>query len=315
MSSILQLENISKAYDGKIAVHDLSLAVPAGSIYGIIGPNGAGKTTTIRMIMNIIAPDSGEVLFNGKKVDETFKDLVGYLPEERGLYKKLTLREVITYMARLKSYRPATLNQEIESWLERVDLSDYIDKKVEELSKGMQQKLQFVTTIFHKPKIIILDEIFSGLDPLNMELIKDILFDVRKNGATILFSTHVMEQAEKMCDFVMMIRAGEKILDGSLADVKSQFGTNTAQIVLSSGDPAQVKAHPVVSSVVEFPSYIEATIKSGANHMDLLRDLCATATVSRFELMEPSLYSIFIEVAKVAPESAEGLGVKESANV
>jgi len=315
MSSILQLENISKAYDGKVAVHDLSLDVPAGSIYGIIGPNGAGKTTTIRMIMNIISPDSGRILYEGKKIDETFKDIVGYLPEERGLYKKLTIREVITYMARLKGYRPATLKDEIEYWLERVDLTDYIDKKVEELSKGMQQKLQFVTTIFHKPQLIILDEIFSGLDPLNMELIKNILYDVRKNGATILFSTHVMEQAEKMCDYIMMIRAGEKILDGRLGDVKSQFGANTAQIVISSGDQAQIKSHAAVSSVVEFPGYIEATIKPGANHMDLLRDLCATATVSRFELMEPSLYSIFIEVAKVEPESAEGLEVEESANV
>jgi len=191
----LKLDNITKQYDGKTAVDDLSLEIPQGVIYGMIGPNGAGKTTTIRMIMNIIAPDSGKIFFDGREVDGSFRDRVGYLPEERGLYKKMTLREVITYLADLKGYPRKKTNRAILPWLERMNLDGYIGQKVEELSKGMAQKLQFVTTILHEPDIIILDEIFSGLDPINIELIKDVLLDMKRQGRTILFSTHVMEPA------------------------------------------------------------------------------------------------------------------------
>jgi len=221
MNEYLKLENISKTYGEKAAVDNLSLAIPKGSIYGIIGPNGAGKTTTIRMIMDIIAPDSGDILINGGKVTGEFKNNVGYLPEERGLYKKMTLEEVIIFFAELKGFEKSRTRETIDGWLKKMSLADYKKKKVEELSKGMQQKLQFITTIIHQPKMVILDELFSGLDPLNIELIKDILLEEKRNGTTILFSTHVMEQAEKLCDYICLINRGHKVLDGKLSDVKS----------------------------------------------------------------------------------------------
>jgi len=194
----LKLEQITKRFDEKTAVDRLSLEVPRGVIYGMIGPNGAGKTTTIRMIMNIFAPDDGTIYFDGRPVDGSFRNRVGYLPEERGLYKKMTLREVVVYMAELKDRPKKTTERLVKPWLERMGLEGYLDRKVEELSKGMAQKLQFITTVIHDPEIIILDELFSGLDPLNIELIKNTILELKREGRTILFSTHVMEQSEKM---------------------------------------------------------------------------------------------------------------------
>ena len=217
----LKLDRIRKEFSGKVAVDDLSLEVPKGVIYGIIGPNGAGKTTTIRMIMNITIPDSGTITMEGAQTGEAFRNRVGYLPEERGLYKKMTLEEIMIYMAELKDYPASRAAEKIDYWLKRVDLGDYRHKKVEELSKGMQQKLQFITTILHDPDLVILDEIFSGLDPLNMELIKDIILEMKRDGKTILFSTHVMEQAEKLCDHLCMINRGRKVIDGKLTDIKA----------------------------------------------------------------------------------------------
>lgn len=312
MSDYLRLNNISKSYGDKQAVRDLSLSVPEKSIYGLIGPNGAGKTTTIRMIMNIIVPDSGEVLVKGQKVGEEFKNRVGYLPEERGLYKKMPVTEVIKFMARLKGYESGDWTAETDHWLSRMNLVETKSKIVEELSKGMQQKLQFITTVFHKPEIIILDELFSGLDPLNIELVKNTLFELRDNGATILFSTHVMEQAEKMCDYIAMIRDGDKILDGSMGEVKAQFGKNSVQIVYS-GDTTTINNHAAVESVLEFPNYLEAKLKDGADHMSLLRDLSQSASISRFEKVEPSLYSIFLEVARIDPAAAESAEISGKA--
>ena len=296
MAEYLRLEHIAKTYGDKRAVHDLSLTVPQGAIYGIIGPNGAGKTTTIRMIMNIIAPDSGRVLVKGEEVSPEFTDRVGYLPEERGLYKKMKVLDIIKYMAQIKDYTPSDWQKESIDWLEKMGLGDCRDKKVEELSKGMQQKLQFITTVFHKPEFIILDELFSGLDPLNIELVKNQLFELREAGATILFSTHVMEQAEKMCDHICMIKGGEKILDGPLAEVKAQFGKDTVHIAHNGGSEL-IRNHPAVREVVEFPNYTEAKLAPGADHMELLRDLAQKTTLSRFELVEPSLYNIFLKSA------------------
>jgi ABC-2 type transport system ATP-binding protein len=311
-ASFLKLKNISKSYGDKRAVEDFSLSVPEKSIYGMIGPNGAGKTTTIRMIMDIIAPDSGQVLLRGTQVDETFKNHVGYLPEERGLHKKMKIKDVIRFLAELKEYKTQNWDEEIDSWLAKMSLSDCRDKKVEELSKGMQQKLQFITTVFHKPDIIILDELFSGLDPLNIELVKNSIFELRSEGATVLFSTHVMEQAEKMCDHIVMIHEGVKMLDGELGAVKARFGKNSVHIVFD-GDPGFVERHPTVSSILAFPSYLEAKLNDGASHMQLMRDLAANYSVTRFELVEPSLYNIFIETAGVAPDSEQFKDLKEGA--
>jgi len=307
MGDYLRLERVRKSYDGKVAVKDLDLTVPEGSVYGIIGPNGAGKTTTIRMVMNIIAPDSGRILARGKPVDESFKNVVGYLPEERGLYKKMKVWEVIRYMAQLKGYRPKTWSEEVDRWLTLMDLSDRRNRKVEELSKGMQQKLQFITTVFHKPELIVLDELFSGLDPLNVEIMKNALLTLRKEGATILFSTHVMEQAEQMVDYLTMLRDGEKVLDGRLQDIKASFGRKTIHLSLD-GDTALVRAHPTVDRVVEFANYLEVDLKSGGDHMTLLRDVAQAARVNRFELVEPSLYNIFIRAAKIDPVAVRPTG-------
>jgi ABC-2 type transport system ATP-binding protein len=252
------------------------------------------------MIMDIIAPDSGTIYFQDKKVDGSFRDRVGYLPEERGLYKKMTLREVITFLADLKAYPRKKTAAAIEPWLDRMGLIAYIDQKVEELSKGMAQKLQFITTVLHEPDIVILDEIFSGLDPINIELVKDVLLDLKREGRTILFSTHVMEQAEKLCDHICMISRGRKVLDGTIGDVKARFGRNTVQLSFE-GDGGFIRSLPGVREMTEFNNYAELRLAEDARPNDILRAAVERLTLSRFEIMEPSLYDIFIDTAKVDP--------------
>jgi len=300
MNEYLKLNNITKDYDGHKAVDNLSLSVPKGSIYGIIGPNGAGKTTTIRMIMDIIAPDAGEILIDGHQVDVDFKNNVGYLPEERGLYKKMSLDEVITFFAQIKQCPLEKIKNSIDPWLERMGLSEYKKRKVEELSKGMQQKLQFITTMIHEPELIILDELFSGLDPINIELIKDIVLEEKRKGTTILFSTHVMEQAEKLCDYICLISKGHKVLDGSLNDVKSKFGSNSLQVVIE-GDGAFARNIEGVINMTEFNNYIELELTESADTRAILNEINSRVNIKRFEIMEPSLYDIFIKVAKIDP--------------
>ncbi|MFH2050746.1 MAG: ATP-binding cassette domain-containing protein [bacterium] len=308
----LKLENIRKEFDKKVAVDNLSLEVPEGLICGIIGPNGAGKTTTIRMIMNITMPDSGRVLIDGAPPQKDFKNRVGYLPEERGLYKKMTLKEIITYMAELKGYKFKNISEKADPWLEKLDLIDYKNRKVEELSKGMQQKLQFITTILHEPEMIILDEIFSGLDPLNMEKIKNIILELKRSGKTILFSTHVMEQAEKLCDHICMISSGQKVIDGRLSDVKAKFGKNCIQVEME-GDGAFMASLPGVKSISEFNNYIELNLESDTNTDNILKSICDKVSIKRFEIVEPSLYDIFIDMAKIDPTQYDQL--KGGANV
>ena len=287
----LELRNINKSYGDKEAVKNLSLQVPHGVLYGIIGPNGAGKTTTIRMIMDIIGPDSGEIFYDGKPVDSTFTDHVGYLPEERGLYKKMTLNDVMVYMAELKGVSPSVSRPRIGPWLERMDLAQYRDKKVEELSKGMAQKLQFITTILHDPQIVILDEIFSGLDPINIELIKSVLMELKREGKTILFSTHVMEQAEKLCDHICMISQGQKVIDGKLSEVRAKFGSNSIQVEME-GDGGFVRQIPGVKGLTEFNNYIELDLAEGADTNAILREISQKVRITRFEIMEPSSLTI-----------------------
>ncbi|MBK7141391.1 MAG: ATP-binding cassette domain-containing protein [bacterium] len=301
----LELDQIRKEYDGKVAVERLSLQVPRGAIYGIIGPNGAGKTTTIRMVMNITAPDSGKIRINGNERPNDFTNHIGYLPEERGLYKKMTLEQVIIYMAELKGYSPEKTRPKIDPWLERMQLSGYRTRKVEELSKGMQQKLQFITTIVHEPELLILDELFSGLDPLNTELIKNIILDLKRAGTTILFSTHVMEQAEKLCDNLCMISRGQKVIDGKLTDIKARFGKNAVQIEID-GDGSFVGSIPGVAAVSDFNRYMELRLAQGADPSNILRAIIEKVSVRRFAIVEPSLYDIFIELAKVDPKEMQG---------
>ncbi|MFZ5980857.1 MAG: ABC transporter ATP-binding protein [Candidatus Zixiibacteriota bacterium] len=300
----LRLENVRKEFDEKVAVDNLSLEVPQGVIFGIIGPNGAGKTTTIRMIMNIIAPDAGKIYFDNNEIDDDFKNRVGYLPEERGLYKKLTLNEVMVYMAELKGQKASVTRNYIDSWLTKMDLLEYKERKVEDLSKGMQQKLQFITTILHNPDIVILDEIFSGLDPINMELIKNVIMELKRAGKTILFSTHVMEQAEKLCDNICMISQGKKVIDGTMSAVKAQFGKNSIQIVIE-GDGAFIKQLPGVHNMTEFNNYIELHLEEGVEPNEILKAVVQKVKVNRFELVEPSLYNIFIDMAKADPTKSQ----------
>lgn len=310
MEEYLRLENIRKSYDGKVAVDDLTLSVPRGTIYGIIGPNGAGKTTTIRMIMDIIAPDTGSILVKGQESAGDFRNRVGYLPEERGLYKKMTLEEVIIFFAQIKGFSRSETSKVMDDWLKKMSLHEYKHGKVEELSKGMQQKLQFITTMVHRPELIILDELFSGLDPINVELIKGVLLDEKRRGTTILFSTHVMEQAEKLCDYICLINHGRKVLDGSLVDVKAQFGTNSLQIDIE-GDGAFVRDVPGVSKLTEFNNYIELKLSDGADVQEILRRVADRVKVRRFELMEPSLYDIFIEVTRTPPDELKASEVSD----
>ena len=301
----LKLDQVTKRFDEKLAVDRLSLEVPQGVIYGMIGPNGAGKTTTIRMIMDIFGPDEGTISFDGRKVDGSFRNRVGYLPEERGLYKKMTVREVVIYLAELKDHPRKETERQIRPWLERMKLAEYIDHKVEELSKGMAQKLQFITTVIHAPEIIILDELFSGLDPINIELMKDCLMDLKREGRTILFSTHVMEQAEKLCDHICMISRGRKVIDGTLASVKSQFGRNSVQIAFE-GDGGFIRTLPGVRNMTEFNNFVELDLEDAKFAPDILKAVVSKVRVFRYELMEPSLYDIFIDMAKVDPADLHG---------
>lgn len=308
MDAYLQLQGITKRFGDTLAVDALDLNVPRGCIYGMIGPNGAGKTTTIRMIMNIIVPDAGTILLDGRPVDASFKNSVGYLPEERGLYRKLTLREVIVFLARLKQVPRQEIERRINPWLKRMGLSEYRDKRVESLSKGMQQKLQFITTLIHNPDVIILDELFSGLDPLNIELIKNVLLDLKRDGRTILFSTHVMEQAEKLCDYICMIHRGKKVLDGPLARVKSAYGTNSIRLEID-GDGSFLEALPGITRVTRFTNYFEVVPDDITRSNDILAAVSERATVLRFERIVPSLYHIFITVAgadRGQPGAADG---------
>ena len=292
---MLELKNITKSYNGFRAVNDLSLKVPAGVVYGLLGPNGAGKTTTIRMIMNIIVPDCGEVLFDGHIWDESMKNRIGYLPEERGLYQRMKVNDVLVYLAALKGVAPGVAQPRVDSWLSRVGLSDWKNRKINELSKGMQQKIQFISTIIHNPALLILDEPFSGLDPINTTLLKDILLELKGSGTTIILSTHLMEQAEKLCDYICLINKSQKVLDGGLAQIKSRFGKNSV-IMAFKGTSQFLKEIPEIHKVDDYGQYVEIQLKDGANPQHILRRALDHTEVWRFELAEPSLNDIFIRM-------------------
>ncbi len=230
MTKILQLNGVTKIYENYRANDNISFDVPEGSIFGLLGPNGAGKTTMIRIITNIIGADSGKVLFNGESITAEHQHNIGYMPEERGLYKKMAVGEQLTYLARLKNLSSKEAKNKINYWLEKFDIASWRDKKVEELSKGMSQKIQFIATVIHEPKLIILDEPFSGLDPVNSVLIQNEIFELRQKGATILFSTHRMEQVEEICEEIVLINTGRNILQGKVADIKQQFKENIFNI-------------------------------------------------------------------------------------
>jgi len=297
--SIVEIQNVTKTYGTHRAVDELSLMVPEGSLYGFIGPNGSGKTTTIRMILRIIYPDSGDIQVLGDASASAANDRLGYLPEERGLYKKLTVRRMLHYYAELKGMSSGLARTAVDDWLQRFELTDWVNKKIETLSKGMSQKVQFIASIIARPQLLILDEPFSGLDPVNTEAIRAAILELRQNGTTIIFSTHDMQVAEKMCDFVFMIFNGKKVLDGTLKQIKSQYGTDT--IRLRWDGPADVLHEmPEVRRVVDLGGYQELLIDGDAQQV--LRRLPEMGHVSLFEVAQPSLHDIFIRIA--GPEAA-----------
>jgi ABC-2 type transport system ATP-binding protein len=289
----LTLENVTKRYDEFVAVNDISLNLSPGRIFGLIGPNGAGKTSTIRMIVNITVPDSGKITLFGHVMSQEFQDRIGYLPEERGMYKRMKVGDQLRFFAELKNLPAREANRRIDEWLEKVNLSEWKNKKTSELSKGMQQKVQFIAAVIHDPDLIILDEPFSGLDPINTELIEKLVLDLRRAGKTIIFSTHGMEQAERICDDICLINKSRKVLDGSIREVKRSFSQN-AVALRAEGAGSVLSDQAMVASVREKSDEVEVLLAEGANAQDFLQRLVQEgATVTKFELVEPSLRDIF----------------------
>jgi ABC-2 type transport system ATP-binding protein len=299
-SLAVKLVSVTKTFGPHTAVNDLSLAVPAGSVYGFIGPNGSGKTTTIRMILHIFHPDRGEIEVLGERSTRAANDRIGYLPEERGLYKKMTVRRVLAYYAGLKGVNRGATRQALGYWLAKMGLEKWADHKVEALSKGMAQKIQFISAVIANPQLLILDEPFSGLDPVNLEVLRAAILEQRQRGTTVIFSTHDMTMAEQMCDFVFMIYKGRKVLDGTLAAIQSSYGTDTVRLRVDGGDAAW-RGVEGVQLVRDLGQCQE--IRCVGDPQDLLKTLAARTRVHLFEVAKPSLHDIFIRIA--APTSEE----------
>lgn len=300
----VSLENVTKTYGSHRAVDELSLSVPSGSLYGFIGPNGSGKTTTIRMILRIIQPDSGQISVLDASSAAAANDQVGYLPEERGLYKKLSVKRMLNYYAALKGLDRKSAHEATDRWLTHFQLTDWTHKKIEALSKGMSQKVQFIASIIANPKLLILDEPFSGLDPVNADAIRDAILTLRSEGTTIIFSTHDMEVAEKMCDYIFMIYKGNKVLDGTLDHIKSQYGADTIRLKWD-GPNESLAQMQSVERVTDLGAYQELQIGGDPQHV--LKQLCDLGSVRLFEVAQPSLHDIFIRIAGPTAESESNL--------
>jgi ABC-2 type transport system ATP-binding protein len=296
---ILRLDNVSKSFGSTVAVKDLSLGVGEGTMFGLLGPNGAGKTTTIRMIMNIIAPDAGAVYVCGSAPTPDILDRVGYLPEERGLYRKMKVRDVLEFFGTIKGLSSRDARNRAARCLERFGMPDVAGKKVEELSKGNQQKIQLIVTVLHDPRLVILDEPFAGLDPINTQLVKDVFLELKAAGCCVIVSTHLMEHVEKLCDSLCLIHRGRSVLDGRLADIKKRFGVNTALIEYD-GDGSFLKDLDFVASCDDYGKYVEVRLRDPARSPELLQIAAARLRIRRFELVEPTLHQIFITTVKEA---------------
>src|SRR5579862_4226609 len=296
----IEINNVTKRFGALTAVNGVSLAVPEGSIYGFIGPNGSGKSTTIRMIMNIIRPDVGEMRIFDQPT-HSVRDDVGYLPEERGLYKRMTVRRVLRYYGQLKGRAMAELDPAINEWLGRLQLSQWAEKKVEALSKGMSQKVQFIGAIVSNPKLLILDEPFSGLDPVNADALREAVLDLRSKGTTIVFSTHDMSAAERMCDRIFMIFKGNKVLDGTLDEIQSTYGHDTVRL-RTAGGSAAIRGLPEVESVNDFGNFQDVRLAASTDPQAFLSKVVQKTPVYHFELTKPSLHDIFVRIAKPTAE-------------
>ena len=299
---MLSIENVTKRYDGHTAVDDISLVIEPGGVFGLLGPNGAGKTTIIRMVMNIIEPDEGKISIFGEPLSEKTKEKVGYLPEERGMYRKMKVLEHLVFLGEIKGISSSVANERSRKWLEKLGLAEWRDKTVESLSKGMQQKIQFISTVLHEPQLVILDEPFSGLDPINTEMLKDIITGMKDDGKTVVLSTHMMDQVEKLCSRICLINKGKKILEGGLSDIKMKMSKNVVSIRFS-GDRRHLETWPEVEKVVDFGQDLSITLKGGADPNGILRHALDNGRVERFEIGEMSLHDIFI--AKVKEKGGE----------
>jgi ABC-2 type transport system ATP-binding protein len=305
MSAIV-IEDVTKTFGQHVAVDNLSLQVPRGSIYGFIGPNGSGKTTTLRMIMRILYPDRGVIRVLDEPADNhannrSILDRVAYLPEERGLYKQMKVREVLRFYAELKGFRKS--GPDIDAWLKRMDLSDWADKKVQTLSKGMSQKVQFIATVIARPELILLDEPFSGLDPVNTDVLRDAILELRRSGATIVFSTHDMSVAEKLCDFIFMIYKGRKVLDGTLESIQDAYGSDTVRVHLDGA--ATWDDLPGVVKVTDLGRYQELRLAPQADTQAILTNLMQRGRLLHFEISRPTLHDIFVRIARPDAEPEE----------
>lgn len=295
----ITLDAVTKRFGQTLAVDALSLQVPEGAIYGFIGPNGSGKTTTLRMIMNILLPDSGRVEVLGDRGTQAARDRVGYLPEERGLYKQMPVRRLLTYYGELKGARRADVEREADTWLSTLGLSHVADKKVQALSKGMSQKVQFIATVVSRPSLVILDEPFSGLDPVNRDVLRDAVLELKRRGTTIVFSTHDMTMAELMCDRIFMIFKGRKVLDGTLEDIQARYGHDEVHVRVQGG-AGQVRDVEGVESVVDHGNVQQ--VRLSVDPQVFLARLAQRAIVQRFEITRPSLHDIFVDIARPMPE-------------
>ena len=305
--AIVELQSIRKVYDTKVAVDGLSLTIEPGTMFGLLGPNGSGKTSSIRMMIGMTVPDSGTVKLFGQPFDRKALHRVGYLPEERGLYKKMKVIDQLVFLGQLHGLDEAVAKKRALQWCERMEITEAIEKKTEELSKGMQQKIQFIAALLHEPELIIMDEPFSGLDPVNAELLMDTLLQLRKDGKAVLFSTHRMDQVEKLCDAIAIIYQGKLVLSGGMREVKSRYPRNRVQMVFS-GDDSFLK-NPGVAEAKNYSGIAEIILTSPEAAQPLLTDaLSRGVQVSRFEVMEPTLEEIFIETVKGTPEFAAAGG-------
>ncbi len=301
----IDIQAVTKRFGRFTAVDALSLAVPTGCVQGFLGPNGAGKTTTIRMVMNIFAPDSGVIHVLGERLSEPIKKRIGYLPEERGLYRKMRVLELLTFFAGLKGLPTAVGRRRGADWLERFGLGKWMQRYVQDLSKGMQQKVGFIATILHDPELVILDEPFSGLDPVNLEFVRDIILELKRAGRTVIFSTHQMSDAEKLCDRSVKIMEGRKVLDGSLQEVR---GNHDAVVLLEyRGDGGFLAADPDVARLNDYGHYSEISLRPGAQPSRLLQRLAERLQVLRFELRQPTLHEIFVRTVRETGGAVEEL--------
>jgi ABC-2 type transport system ATP-binding protein len=302
---IVELKHVRKVYDTKVAVADLSFAIEPGIMFGLLGPNGSGKTSSIRMMIGITVPDSGSVSLFDKPFTRSILGRVGYLPEERGLYKKMTVLDQLVFLGRLHYLSASLAEKRARDWCEKLQISEALPKKTEDLSKGMQQKIQFIASLLHDPDLIIMDEPFSGLDPVNASLLMDTLLDLRREGKAVLFSTHRMDQVEKLCDQIALIHRGHLVLSGSMSEIKSSYPRNRVHIAFEGGD--EFLGHPAIESLKRYPGMAEIKLRPSPTLADDAQSLIArallSARVTRFEVTEPTLEEIFIEnVQEKSPE-------------